>query len=419
MRAERGLVLAAMAVAVSACGGAAASGGGAGGPAASSSVPQVACAAGAPAVTEYASGAQAALNRTLITQGDARIPFYQQALTQAEAGVAADPANPYHHFYLGQAQAGLGNLAAAGPAFDRAVELCPEMAAEIDPMREQAWAAAFQTALEAYQAGDTARALSAWESAGAFYNRRPDTFYNLAIVYSERGDYTRAVQNYREALTAIDRVQDTDAEIVASEVETRANAMAGLLNAGAQLFQREQFQEAANVFATIHEMDANNRDAWYNHALALYKLERWNDLIPIARRLQEIDPLNYNGRIILFNAYKGISDQAKAQGNTALERQNRDLALQTLEAADALPVQVDAVTLTNAEGSVRITGRVTGARAAAGTPVRLEFTVFGATGQLGSQTVSVSAPAKDETANFELTIPTTGVATGYSYRLVQ
>jgi tetratricopeptide (TPR) repeat protein len=387
----------------------------------SSSLPDVQCPSGPLVATEHSRAAQGALNRTLLPNlsAEQKAPLYQQALASAQAGIAADPANPVHHFQAGQAYVGLGQLAEAGEHFGHALEACPALSAEIDPMAEQAWLTAFQAGLEAYQAGDTTRAISTWEAAGRFYNKRADTFYNLGILYGERGDYAKAVENYREALAALERTpNDTSQALIASEAETRANTLAGLLNAGAQLFLREDFRGSAEVFGQLHQIDPNNRDAWYNHALALYKLERWSDLIPVGTRLVEIDPLNYNGRIILFNAYKGLSDQAKAANNAAVERTNRDLALRTLEAADALPVQVDGIQLENAEGSVRITGRVTGAGAAAGTPIRLEFTVFGATGRLGSQTVTVSAPAKDASTSFELTIPTTGAATGYSYRQV-
>ena len=45
---------------------------------------------------------------------------FQQALTEAQQGVAADSSNPQHYFLLGQAQAGLGDFAAADAAWKTA-----------------------------------------------------------------------------------------------------------------------------------------------------------------------------------------------------------------------------------------------------------------------------------------------------------
>ena len=384
------------------------------------SLPGVTCSAGTANPTTYATAAQSALNRTLVLQGDARTPFYQQALEQARQGITAEPGNALHYFLAGQSYVGLNDLAGADSVFDRAVQICPEFAGEVTPAREQAWAQAFQTGLDAYQAGDTARAIATWEAAGNFYSDRADVFYNLAVVYGQRGDYAQAVANYQKALESLDRTpNDTVQAVIQAEAETRANALNGLLSAGAQLFGQDRFTEAAQIFTVLNRLDPNNRDAWYNHALALYKQERWEPLIPVAQRLTQIDPLNYNGQIILFNAYKGRSEAAKARNDAATERTNRDLALRTLEAADALPVQVDGVSLTNQDGSVQITGQVTGGAARAGSPVQLEFTIYGPAGTLGTQTVSISAPAKDAKANFELTVPTTTPATSWSYRLVR
>lgn len=417
MRIERGLVVA-LAAFTGAC-AASAGGGAGGGPAGgSSSLPQVTCSTGNAVATAQATAAQGALNRTLITQGDARIPFYSQALTQSQAGIAADAQNPYHYYLAGQAYVGLDSLGRASEMFRRTVEVCPEFSTEVNPLLEQAWAQGLQTGLTAYQAGDTARALAVWQQASQIYRRRPDVFFNLAVVSSQTGNTQAAIENYRLALAVVDSTpEDTMQAVIQSEADMRAGALTGLLSAGAALFQRDQFREASAVFRELNTVDPANRDAWYNHALALYKLEDWSGLIPVASRLVQLDPLNYNAQIILFNAYKGVSEVAKAQNNAANERRNRELALSTLERAEGLPVQVDGVSLTNQQGSVRVAGTVTGANARAGSPVTLEFTVTGPGGDLGTQSVTVNAPAKDQNANFELTIPVQSPATSWRYRV--
>jgi hypothetical protein len=62
---------------------------------------------------------------------------------------------------------------------------------------------------------------------------------------------------------------------------------------------------------------------------------------------------------------------------------------------------------------------VTGGAAAAGTPIRLEFHLSSPSGDVGTGTVNVAAPAKDATANFELPVQVTSAPTGFHYRVVR
>ncbi|HEX8675011.1 MAG TPA: tetratricopeptide repeat protein [Longimicrobium sp.] len=420
MKIERGLILAAGIAVASACASAGTTGGGgaAAGPtaAASSALPQVQCAAGAPTVTTQATAAQAALNRTLILQGAAQTPFYNTATEQARAGIAADANNPLHYYLLAQAALGTNNYAAADSAFRRTLELCPQFASEVNPQRDRASQMVFNAGVEAFTRGDTAQALSQWEQAGRMNDAMPQAYFNQAVVYAGRNDHARAATAYRAALASLERVTP-DTSNAAELVETRAGSLSGLLNAGAHFFSVNDFARAGEMFAEVHRLDPNHRDAWYNHALSLYKLERWQELVPVASRLVQIDPLNYNARIVLFNAYKGISDAAKASRNTAVETANRNLAVSTLQAADSLPVQVDETQLSTRDNGARLTGVVKGGVARAGTPIRLNFTFFGPSGPVGTQSITVNAPAKDASAPFEVAMPTTQPVTGYSYRV--
>jgi tetratricopeptide (TPR) repeat protein len=423
MKIERGLILAAGIAVVSACATAGTTAGTgsaaervAAGAASASSLPQVQCPAGAPTATAQATAAQAALNRTLVVQGAAQTPFFNTAMEQARAGIAADANNPLHYYLLGQAALGTNNYAAADSAFRRTVELCPQFAGEVNPLRERAAQMVFNAGVEAFNRQDTAVALAQWAQAARLHDAMPQAHFNQAVVYAGRNDHARAAAAYRAALATLERMP-ADSANAAEIAETRASSLSGLLNAGAHFFATNEFARAGELFSEVHRMDPNHRDAWYNHALALYKLERWQELIPVATRLVQIDPLNYNARIILFNAYKGISDAAKASRNTTLETTNRNLAVSTLAAADSLPVQLDQVQLSIREDGARISGTVQGAAARAGTPIRLNFTFFGPSGPVGTQSVTVSAPAKDATTPFEVLLPTTSPVTGYSYRV--
>jgi tetratricopeptide (TPR) repeat protein len=439
MKIQRGLALAlavALAASTFARDDAAAQRGRGRGRGAAAQLPQVGCPGAQP--SDQAVKAQEALTRTLITQGAQKQDYLQDALEQSTAGVAAAANNPYHHLLRGQALLGLagefhgqqagpeytavfpqGTTINAGDAIreavtslNRAVELCQEMAGAVTEARTQSAAVTFALGHQRFQAADTTGAIELWRAVTQLDTANTDAHFNLGVLASQRGDVATATTSYMRVLTM---TQPADS----AAAEQRSVALGGLVNAGARLFNENKFQEAAQAFMQVTVLDPGNRDAWYNHALALYKLQRWRELIPVATRAVQLDPLNYNAQIVLFNAYKELSDAAKAQNNAAVETENRNLALRTLEAADALPVHLGEVTFETAQGSVTVKGTVTGAAAAAGTPVQIEFTLTSPAGEVGKGTVTVTAPAKDQNAPFQVTIPTTGIPTSYRYRLVR
>lgn len=431
MKIDRGLLLAAAAAAglsAFAADGAAAQRGG------RSGLPETTCPNAR--VSDHARRAQEAYNRTYVARGPQKQTYLQDALEQASGGVTADATNSYHHLIRGQALLGLAafhgqaagdeyrqHVAGGGATIDgtlvlreglaslnRAVEQCADFADDAEGERATAAAAAFNMGLERYNANDSTGAIALWTSVTELDSTNVTAVFNLGVLHSQRGDAVAATAMYRKVL-AMTTAGDS------ASADQRATAANALLTAGARLFNEDKFAEAAEAFAYLHGVDPANRDAWYNHGLALYKLERWTELVPVAARLVQLDPLNYNAQIILFNAYKGISDAAKARADSVTERTNRNLALSTLERADALPVHVDGVQTEGTTGSVKLTGKVTGANATAGSPVRIEFTLTGASGDVGSSVVTVAAPAKEAQADFEVTIPVSAPASSWRYRI--
>lgn len=413
MRLDRGLIALFGGATLAAC---AAGAGGAG--AGASSLPAVECEPGVPlAATRYAASAQAELNRTVIPnlpEAD-RAAAYQAALEQAELGLAEDPDNPYHTFLAAQAQAGLGNYDEAEQLYDRTVELCGPFSAQVSEARIEAFRNLSQAGLDALSAGDTTTALARWAAASEIYTVDPNPLYNSAVVLAQQGRYDESVEMYRRVLERLDELPaDAPQSVLDEAPETRANVIAGLVAAGGRMFQQNDYAGANEIFGMLAEMDPTLRDAWYNRALALYQQEVWEELVPVAERLVEVDPLNYNARIILFNAYKGVAEASTGDR----ERNMRNRALEALEAADALPVQVDQLSVEQADGTATVTGVATGASAAAGTPVTLELTFYGAGEVVGTQTVTVTAPAQGQTTPISATAEVTGRVSSVHYRVV-
>jgi tetratricopeptide (TPR) repeat protein len=360
------------------------------------------------AQTAFSRDAEQQLLRAQVGGQAARPALHQQALTQAQAGIAADANNPQHYFLAGQAHVFMGNYVAADSAFRRAETLCAAYGEETLPLREQAYATLYNQGLAAYQANDTAKAIAAWEGSTRIFDAAPDPYFNLAILRGARGEHEQAYQLYNQALAALERpTSDTTTAVADARADIRRNAEIGMLSVGGQLLQAKNYPRAAEVLERVTRLNANNREAWYNYALTLYSQERWKELVPVAQRAVQMDPLNENANIILFHALKNAG-------------QNNE-ALKVLEATNALPVKVLDLQLdTKEEGRSVLRGQVEGNQARANSPVRLEVTFYGPTGTIGApQVVTVNAPAKGAKTNVEVALQNPEPAVSYSYRVVR
>lgn len=412
-----------------------------------------------PSNTRFTQAATLAL-----AQGD-----FETALTESRGGIAEDPGNPQHFYLAGEAAAGLGQYELADSMWNAAQEIYPAYELEIEPAREQAWAEAFNLGVEAYNANDVQGAIDAWRGANLLYPYRADAAQNLAVVLTQEGEYEEAIEVYRGALEALEmepatRVleepeltereearafmrenlaqlllytdQFAEAEVILREqleadpgnVELQANLanalgrqgradeanaiytelLSGsdltptqLFNIGVSLFNANEYVRAAEAFGRVTQVQPNSRDAWYNQANALYAAEAWEELVPIAERLVEVDPLNENAALILARAHRELGDN--------------EAALAALERVEALPIFVDELQMVPGADATTVTGSVVGKNAAQGSPIQLTFTFYDDNGQLGTESVTVNAPAAEQSVEFRVQFGQT--ASAYSYRL--
>jgi len=399
---------------------------------------------------------------------------YARALEQAQQGVAADPNNPQHYYIAGQAHLGLGNIDEGLEMLARAQEIYPAYELEIEPVLEQAWAVAFNEGVAAYNEGDMAGATAAWRRATRIYPAGAEAFMNLAVIHTQQAEYDEAIQAYRQGLEALEREpatrvlteEDQEAredtrqamtanlaqllnfterfdeaeqlyrqQLVASpnnvealsnlavaiarqgraaEAQEIYNRVLGdpnlgatdLFNVGVALFQGENYQQSAEAFRRFTEIQPNSRDGWYNLANALYAQNSWQALVPVAQRLVELDPLNENSALILARAQREVGQNQRA--------------LQALQANEAHPIHVEDLEFRATTERVTVRGRAVGNRAAPGSPIQLRFTFFGEGGAtVGTETVTVTAPAQGQSATFEATYSGATPATTYRYELVR
>jgi tetratricopeptide (TPR) repeat protein len=172
---------------------------------------------------------------------------------------------------------------------------------------------------------------------------------------------------------------------------------------GVGLFQIEDYTRAATAFRRVTEVWPNSRDAWYNLLNSLYAAGQHQQLIPVAERVLQIDPLNPDVYLILGGAFR--------------ETRQNERALDAFQQHSRLPVAVSGLQIRSTERAATVNGVVTGLNAREGTPLQLEFTFYGADGPLGTRTVTVAAPRPEASTPLEVTFESSVPVVGYSYAL--
>ena len=179
-----------------------------------------------------------------------------------------------------------------------------------------------------------------------------------------------------------------------------------LFNAGVGLYQIGDYDRAAETFRQAARMNPFNRDARMNLAQTLHVAEKYEELIPAARELLELDPLNGLGWIFLTRAYSEM-DRTEEANRVFLQYQDIGYEVESLR-LDSEP-----------EGGARIIGQLKNNGAQPGTPITLRFHFGGEDGQeVGTLDVRVEMPEVEGLQFFQGTFSSPRFVTGYSYEVV-
>ncbi|MEX1184137.1 MAG: tetratricopeptide repeat protein [Gemmatimonadota bacterium] len=376
-----------------------------------------------------------------------RVEMYTQAMTHLRPAMTGDAQNARVWLLAGTALAGMGQVAEANSAFERALQLNPAYAEQIDAERFDVWIRAFQRGLAAMESELMDSAQQEFELAEQIYTGRPEALMYLGVIYANHTqDIAKADAAFRAALAA------TQGPLLATlEEEERANwaemrtSLEGnieriAMQVGIEHFQAERFAEAAESFKQVSELNPHSRDVWFNWSQALLaEAQRRDDLVAtmpeaeaaaakqellklyaeletVTKRTQEVDP---NSEVLYMILARSHRMQGEYGGTEATLQEGQREALATLQAHENLPVTVERVSLDTGAGAIQVTGVVKNRKLAAGAPVQLQFTLLGADGAVvGEQTVTVNAPAAEATAEFSGTIPVQGEVAGWKYTVV-
>ena len=111
---------------------------------------------------------------------------------------------------------------------------------------------------------------------------------------------------------------------------------AQLLEAGTNAFNASRFDAAAKLFETVLQRNPYYRDALFNLANTYWSQKEWEKMLPVTKRLTQVDPNNQDVWQLLAIAYKGQGDMAKAAKRLAVERAMYDSAVKNVERKNAL-----------------------------------------------------------------------------------
>ena len=378
---------------------------------------------------------------------DERAELYRQAMEHLREGMAEDAENAQVWKLAGTALAALGDAQEADRAFNRAVELYPDYAEEIEAERETAWVQSFNEGIQLMDQQQYPEAIVALEAAQLMYDQRPEGLMNLGALYANAGEQGKAEQALADAIAAtrgpvFDKL---DAEQQAEWVRFRMMAVANIAQIQAQQgiasFEAEEFDSAAARFQRAVETNPQGRDYWFNYGQALWAMsspledaladttaavsaadsarirdqlsELYSKIQVAAQKSREFDPNNE----VLYLMEARTHRMAGSFDGGASASAGQQEALRLLEAHGALTVTLDQISVQpGAESGVTIRGMLKNMKATEGSTVTVRFILLDLEGTVvGEQAITVTAPAAEQSVAFEGTAPATGEVAGWKY----
>lgn len=394
---------------------------------------------------KYTREASKQLGIAMLRQDDGeRNEAYQLALNALQEGMVEEADNPQIWFLAGQAYAGLLDFAGADSAFDKAVAMYPEYAAEVEAEREVAWMNGFNAGVQAMDAQNNAEALRMFEGAHALYPNRPEHLLNMGSIFANDGNTERAVWAFEEAIKAVnsERFAQLDsagqAQWKGFEEMAQMNISQMQGQSGVDAFQSGDFDRAAELFTQAAATNPYSRDFHFNvvqaHFAKAQDLEEQRDtaaapgsapqdaelirlyeqLQPEIEKVREFDPNNENLMLILVRA---IRRQNTLQGK---EQEGQQGALRMLEELQAMKLTVSDVLVEPVDNAATVSATVKNNGAEAGASLQFEVTLIDKDGaEMGTEQATVTAPEKDATTTVEVTVPNvTRQVAGWKYRII-
>src|SRR5437660_570299 len=288
--------------------------------------------------------------------------------------------NPGAWYYLGRYYFETGDAAGADSALARALALAPQCKQDIDGYRRRLWASTLNAGLAAWQGGKEDSAVALFGLAARLAPGNPKAFVALAGLYAGKDNYDSALVYYRRTVeaagndTAFAKDKRDALSNVARLLVGRAPAASAvfdsvaahaqnfdpedLFTAGQRLMSQRWYRAGARALALALTKNPYRRDALYSLGVGYYQLRDSTNLLAVAQRLVQLDPLNRGSLKLLAGAWD--------------LRGRRDSTLKYVAQADSLlAVEVSVTSFVPDSAGAAVTLLATNLRPAASKPFRL------------------------------------------------
>jgi len=319
--------------------------------------------------------------------------------------------SPFSYYFKGQIAQQKQDWKAAQEAFDKAAQIAtPEVAAKDSNVANVREFSEFARAFAAFRAaqglsGDQQKA--AMKSAADLYRQYLKDYPNGPNAQPAQAGLTAALQTAgdTESLTAV------WSDMASSPTNYRPEQ---LYDAGVQAYAAEQYDQAVKLMELGEQGNPYLRPGLFNLANAYWKNNQFDKMVPVARKLIEIDPDNPDNYQLVAIAYQG---QAKAATDPKLKKSLSDSVSKYVVASDKLPVKVTFSSFTNDSAKSTIEGKVENLGAKP-KDVSLAVQFLDKSGNVvATQTASLSLKPNDS-APFTLTATGAGIV-AYRYEPVK
>lgn len=423
--------------------------------------------------SEYTRNAELYLTQAELAE---QLDKFQLALDAAMTEIGNDPGNALGHFQAARAQIGLRDYVAADTLLNKALALYPAYRSDVNIYRETAWIGAFNasTGLEMTDIEESLRLLNAAEM--IFPRRRPEALMNMGVLYEQLDRRDEAIDAFGAALEIIrgpqtDEMMERDSMLArgwldqeaylapnrarllsleeryleaANEYDvllarhpgniTALSQMAAALaaggmadsaqaiydhlltgddmgigdyfNVGVGLYLADDLVKAAEAFQKVVDVSPQNRDALLNLTTSLYQANEWAACAPAGRDLVDLDPYGGNNYLML----------ARCLSETGQEQEAGDI----INAYEELAFTVASAALTpNVGGGGSVTAELTNKTLEPGTMITIVVHFNGGDGTaVGTSSLRVEAPGKDETTSFRADLTSDKKVVGYYFLIV-
>jgi tetratricopeptide (TPR) repeat protein len=260
--------------------------------------------------------------------------------------------SPFTYYFTGQIAQQKQDWKAAQEAFDKAVQLS-----------DSGSAAADSNVANVKEFSEFARAFAGFRAAqGLTGDQQKTAMKNAADLYRQYlKDYPNGpnAQPAQAGLTAaLQSAGDTES-LSAVWTDMAANPSnykpEQLYDAGVQAYAAEKYDQAVKLMELGEQGNPYLRPGLFNLANAYWKNNQFDKMVPVARKLVEIDPDNPDNYQLVAIGYQGMQ---KAATDPKIQKQYSDSVSKYVVASDKLPVKVTFTSFTNDSAKHTVEGKV-------------------------------------------------------------